>query len=250
MPTCHPQPLLTRLLRLLALAAACGAAPGLAQDFSVSPIRAELRNGSTSETITVTNHSSNRMKVAIRLVEWTQDEDGKDVYKDSAELVYFPRQMDLGAGEKKVVRVGMKSPPAAAERAFRLFIEQMPDPLNLGTQTGVTFNFRFGVPVFVLPPAAVESFEVLTPRLSRGRVSLPVRNDGNQHVRLNRIVATDGAEYKKELPGWYSLAGTRRDYVLDLPVDVCRLGKPLMFTIEGPGLRTERQLHVDPGNCS
>ena len=66
-----------------------------------------------------------RLRVLVKLVEWTQDASGKDVYADSADLVYFPRQMEIEPGAKRLVRVGAKAPAQGAERAYRLFIEEV-----------------------------------------------------------------------------------------------------------------------------
>jgi len=236
-----------------ALAAAVVAAhPGaMAGEFSVTPIRAELKTGALSETITVTNDSSMRLRLNIKLMEWTQDESGTDVYKDSGDLIYFPRQMDIEAGAKRLVRVGAKNPAAATERTYRLFIEEVPETAPLGAPAAVTFYFRFGVPIF-LPPAVPKARpEVMAPTLDKGKLSLGVRNTGNQHFRLNTIIVTDGAGYRKEIPGWYSLAGTSRTYTVDIPPDACRKAKELAIKLEGDaGISLDRKLNVDPARCS
>jgi fimbrial chaperone protein len=49
-------------------------------------------------------------------MEWTQDAQGKDIYADTGDLVYFPRQMEIEPGARKLVRVGAKAPAGATER--------------------------------------------------------------------------------------------------------------------------------------
>ncbi|WP_427913848.1 fimbrial biogenesis chaperone [Ramlibacter sp. MMS24-I3-19] len=236
-----------RLLGVGLLAAADALHAG---EFSVSPIRADLRPTALSETITVTNHAKERLRVAIRLMAWSQDEQGKDVYTDSADLVYFPRQMDIDPESRKVVRVGLKSATGPVERTYRLFIEEIKDGFATSDQPVVNFNFRFGVPIFVAPQSPKDAFEVLEPDLRQGKVRLAVRNDGNQHVRLTRITVSDGKDFHQDIAGWYSLSGTQRQYTADIPAGICRNAKVLTLSVEGPELKVDRQLHVDPANCA
>ncbi|HYD75654.1 fimbrial biogenesis chaperone [Ramlibacter sp.] len=219
-----------------------------AADFSVTPIRAELKAGALSETITVTNDSPARLRVGIKLMEWTQDAAGKDVYKDSSDLIYFPRQMDIEPGAKRLVRVGAKSPAVGTERAYRLFIEEMPDP-GAQTTTAVTFYFRFGVPIFVPPAAGKPELEAAPPSLVNGQLRQAVSNPGNKFLRLNRLTVSDGGQFQQDIAGWYSLAGTSRTYTADIPKDVCRNARKLLVRGEGEGISFERELAVDPSRC-
>ncbi|WBY03762.1 fimbria/pilus periplasmic chaperone [Ramlibacter tataouinensis] len=237
------------LWSLLAAALALCQAPAFAAEFSITPIRIELKPGVMSETVTVINHADKPLRVTVKLAAWTQDEQGKDVYTDSADLVYFPRQLDLPPDSKRLVRVGLKTPAGSTERAYRLFVEEIPEVAAI-TQPQVNFTFRFGVPIFLPPVQPRAQFEVLEPKLSAGQLSIGVRNAGNQHVRLTKLTISDGGSYQQELAGWYSLAGTQRSYAANLPADVCRRVRKLDITVEGNGLRVDRQLHVDPGSCS
>jgi fimbrial chaperone protein len=230
--------------------AACGLAPALAAEFSVTPIRVELKPGVLSETITVTNNAKARLRVAVKLQEWTQDESGADVYKDSSDLVYFPRQLELEGDAKRLVRVGVKSPAGVVERTYRLFIEEEPEPAGPQGRAQVSFYFRFGVPIFLPPAVPKVQPEVAQPTLKAGKVSVVVKNAGNQHFRLNKLSLSDGGSFSTEIAGWYSLAGSTRTYTLDVPRDACRQARSLNLLLEGEGLRIDRKLDVDPANCA
>lgn len=249
-PSSQRPPRLTCLAIALAVAALGLQLPAAASEFSVTPIRAELKPGAMSETITVTNDSAARLRVTVKLVEWTQDAAGKDVYQDSADLVYFPRQLELEPGAKRLVRVGAKAPAAAAERTYRLFIEEVPEPSSAASPAAVTFYFRFGVPVFLPPAVPKPQPEVMEPTLQKGKLSLVVKNTGNQNFRLNKLTVTDGAGYSQEIAGWYSLAGTSRAYTADIPPETCRKATALAVQVEGDGISFDRKLNVDPANCS
>lgn len=223
--------------------------PIYASEFSVTPIRAELKAGVLSETLTVTNHATARLRVSIKLMEWTQDAAGKDVYRDSSDLVYFPRQMEIAPGSKRLVRVGAKTPGALVERTYRLFIEEEPEPSSDATRAQVALYFRFGVPIFVTPAVPKPLPDVTEPTLEKGKLAVVVKNSGNQHFRLNKLSITDGAEYSREIAGWYSLAGSERTYSADVPKDICQNAKTLSVTLEGDGIRIDRKLNVDPTRC-
>lgn len=238
-------------LALVALALACGAcAPARASEFMISPVRADLRAGALSETITVANRGDRKIRIAVKVMAWTQDAQGKDVYTDTADLVYFPRQMDVEPGAQRLVRVGAKSPGGASERTYRMFIEEQPDASADAGRAQVAVYFRFGVPIFLAPAAPRRQADVPEPALDKGKVSVVVRNSGNQHVRVTRLSVADEAGFSREVAGWYSLAGTERTYTLDVPRDVCRRARTLSVAIEGEGVRADRKLNVDPARCN
>ena len=246
----------SRILRFWCLAATLAVTgfsvhtDAAASEFSVTPIRADLKPGAMSETITITNDSPTRLRVNVKLMEWKQDAGGKDVYTDSADLIYFPRQLDVEGGTKRLVRVGAKNPADTSERTYRLFIEEMPEAVKPGGPAAVTFYFRFGVPIFLPPLVPKPQPEVLEPSLERGKLSLVVRNSGNLHFRVNKITVTDGAQYAQEIAGWYSLPGTSRTYMADIPPQACRKAQLLTVKVEGEGISFDRKLNVDPASCS
>lgn len=236
------------LSALLAVACTLGQ-PARATEFSVSPIRVELKPGVMSETITVINHANTKLRVSVKLTEWSQDAEGKDVYKDSSDLIWFPRQMELEPNGKRLVRLGARTPAGVVERTYRLWVEEEPPPGTGSTQAQVAFYFRFGVPVFLVPAVAKPQAEFGEPRLEQGRLAMTVKNSGNQSFRLQKITVSDDAGFSREIPGWYSLAGTERTYAADIPRDVCRRARVLTVAIEGEGIRSDRKLHVDPASC-
>jgi len=235
----------------LVTAMLCGAmTPAMAGEFSVSPISVELKPGAMSETLTVTNFAKEKLRVNVHLMQWTQDAEGKDVYQDNNDLVYFPRQLEVEPEGKRLVRVGLKAPAGTVERTYRLFIEEQPDPAAESNRSQVAFLFRFGVPVFVPPVAPKPQPEVPDPTLKGGKLSVVVRNTGNQHFRVLKIVLGDGAGFQKDVAGWYSLAGTEHTYTADIPRDVCAKATALSVAVEGEGFRLDRKVNVDPASCS
>jgi fimbrial chaperone protein len=242
-------PLRCVLARVIAGAFSAAALVAGASEFSVSPITVELKPGVASETVTVTNHANTRLRVNVKLMEWTQDEHGADVYRDSGDIVYFPRQMTLEADSKRLVRVGAKALAPATERAYRLFIEEQPEPAAEGSRAQVAFYFRFSLPIFLPPPEPKAQAEVTDPALQKGKLAFTIRNPGNRHVRMLRILVVDDHGHQQEVPGWYLLAGRQKTYSATIAPEVCRQAKTLTIRVEGEDAKTERTVNVDAARC-
>lgn len=242
---------LASLLRTAALLALAGIQlTASATEFAVSPIRVELKPGAMNETITVTNEASKPLRVSMKLMEWTQDSEGKDVFTESSDLIYFPRQMEVTPNSRRLVRVGGKALPGTMERSYRLFIEEQPEATATAGRPQVAIYFRFGVPIFHPPADAKPHPEIAEPTISNGKISVQVRNTGNQHFRLTKVIFVDDAGYRQEVQGWYSLAGTQRTYTATIPADVCRKAKAFRVELEGENLRFDRSVNVSPAACA
>ena len=101
--------------------------PGPGSGASV-PIRLDLGRDAKSGVVTVINESDDRLQVQMTAMEWTQDADGKDRYAETGDILFFPRLMIFDKKEEKILRAGIRVPAAAKEKAYRLFIEEIPGP--------------------------------------------------------------------------------------------------------------------------
>jgi fimbrial chaperone protein len=241
-----PRPFLALILALAPLVA--GAA-----EFSVSPIRLDFERGTRSAAVTVANDDARPLRMQLRLMEWTQDADGVDVYRDSEELVYFPRMMSVQPGEKRLVRVGLKSPAGAAERSYRLYLDELPsaDAASTPAGSGLSFTIRFALPIFL--PAAADAKPAGTIEslgLRDGKLRVAVRNAGNQHFRISSVAVRGGEGFAAAASGWYLLAGARRVHTIDIPAEVCRGLRRLDVTVKADKLSLEGGLDVEPGMCA
>lgn len=227
---------------------ACGAA-----EFSVSPIRLHLEPGARSAAVTVSNDDVRPLRMQLRLVRWTQDADGVDVHQDSDELVYFPRMMSVPPGEKRLVRVGLKTPAGATERSYRLYLDELPEPAEGArpAASGVSFTIRFALPVFL--PAAIaakQSGAIESLTLRDGKLRVAVRNSGNRNFRIASVAARSPAGFVAEAPGWYLLAGASRVHTIEIPPEVCRGLRRLDVTVKAEELSLEGGLDVERRMCA
>ena len=227
-------------------------AASMAGLFSISPIRIDLDRRNKTDSITVSNDETGRkIEMQAKLVEWTQDAKGNDVYVESNDLVFFPRIFAIDKQDQRVVRVGLKVPAGAAEKSYRLFIEELPppaDPAKKGAQ--VLFVLRFGIPIFVRPDkeqlaGAIDGMEA-TPTAA----TIIVKNTGNQNFQIQSLSVKSGAVYEKEIVGGYVLAGATKHITAQFPPDTCRKLAKLQIVMKTDRIGTiERTFDWDTSRC-
>jgi len=249
-----PSKRITHMLGYIAACALCMLVPAasIAGLFGISPIRLDLDRQNKTDSITISNDETERkLEMQAKLVEWTQDAKGNDVYVESNDLVFFPRIFSVDQQDQRVVRVGLKVPAAATEKSYRLFIEELPpppDPAKKGAQ--VLFVVRFGVAIFVRPDkeqlaGAIESVEA-----APTAATVVIRNTGNQNFQIQSLSVKSQAGYEKEIVGGYVLAGATKHVTAPFPPDMCtKLGK-LHIVMKTDRIGTiERTFDWDASRC-
>jgi fimbrial chaperone protein len=225
-------------------------AAAVAGSFGVTPTRVDLDRDAKSALIEVMNDDAVKLSFQAKLFEWKQGPDGKDEYTESKDLIFFPQIFTVAAKSKRVIRVGIKSPSADVEKAYRLFIEENPEPPKEGaTGPQVRVVLRFGVPVFVAPQAPVRKLEVEGVQAAAGKALLAIRNLGNQSARFDSFKVMRGDETLGEASGWYVLAGARRTF--EIPVDAakCPLSGALEAVATGQGVTLKRSFDASALLC-
>ena len=219
----------SRTARIVPFAlAACLFSPVLsgAAEWRVAPIRLDLGASARSGVITVFNEKPETLHLQMKAFAWTQDAEGKDRYEETDDLLFFPRIMIFSKAEERILRAGIKMAVPPREKAYRLFLEEIPGPRKT-EGTNVAIAIRLGVPVFVRPVKEEALGEVAELALSQGTLSLAVRNTGNVHFSIAAIeikgTGPKGEEtFSKEIGGWYLLAGASRRYEAAIPREACR----------------------------
>ncbi len=194
-------------------------------EWRVSPIRLELGRDAKSGVITIYNEAEEPLQVQMKAFEWTQDSEGKDLYTETEDLLFFPRIMIFAKKEDRILRVGIRVPAATKEKAYRLFIEEIPGPRK-SEGINIAIAIRFGVPVFVKPLKEEVKGEIGKVEMAKRVVRIPVRNAGNAHFVIQSVVVTgENAKgekvFARDISGWYLLEGASRMYTTELPMDVC-----------------------------
>jgi fimbrial chaperone protein len=239
------------LLFLLQWSLPASAVPG---EWRVTPIRIDLGKDAKSGAVTVINETDERLQLQMKAFEWTQDGDGKDRYEETDDILFFPRIMIFEKKGEKILRAGLKGPPSAKEKTYRLFLEEIPEPKKPeGAQVAIAI--RFGVPIFVRPLKEEIRGEVGPVTMSSGTLRIPVRNAGNAHFMIRSIlIKGKGGNreeiFSRELSGWYLLAGASRLYTTEVPQETCGSLSSVDVEVRTEKLPFHGQLVADPSMCA
>jgi len=216
-----------RFLLPLFAALALFPATGSAGNYGVSPLDVRFSPQQKSAVLTITSEDTKDVSLRLRAMRWTQDAEGRDAYEEVQDLVFFPKRLDIKPGEKRIVRVGVNELPAAGERAWRLYLEELAPPQAPGggaTRLAVLVNI--GVPVFAGGADVKAVLRIGEPRFDAdGRMELEVANSGTSRARLSRLVLVDGAVVTESLASRYVFPGISKRFTVALPKELCRGGR-------------------------
>ena len=121
-----------------------------AGSFQVNPIRVDLTPKAQTTALSVRNTGTEPVVVQVSVEAWAQDE-GKDVYSPTREIIATPPVLTIPPDQERVVRIGLRrAPDKGRELSYRLFLQEVPPPPQPGFQ-GIVVALRVGLPVFVAP---------------------------------------------------------------------------------------------------
>ena len=212
------------LLTLLTLVAPSSAHAG---SFDISPVKVTLSAQAPSATVVITNRATQPVRLQVSLYTWEQSESGEPVLKPTQDVLFFPAMLALNPKEARNIRIGTKLKPNGAEKAYRLYIQELPNPTRSSgaDQSTVAMLTKLGVPVFVAPPAPKGHVTLSPLAFDHNKLTFRLGNAGNAHTRVKKLLLTakNGAKvlHTQELDTWYLLAGGARRYAVELPPDVC-----------------------------
>ena len=224
-------------------------------DFSVTPIKLDLGSQDRTGAITVQNNGTEPLNLQVRAFEWTEYAQGKDVYTETKDLIFYPVLMTVDPKGQRLIRVGIRMPAISAEKAYRLFIEEIPGPKK-PDQVAIRVAIRFGVPIFVKPLKEQKpSGEIVKAGLSKGNLSFVAANTGNEHFSILSITTTGSdaqgkTAFTKEISGWYLLAGASREYSVPVPEAVCNQLSDLEINIKTDDFSIAKKVEVKKEMCA
>ena len=179
-----------------------------------------------SSSITLRNPSDEPILVHAELMRWKAPES----YSPSRDVLVNPAIFTIKARSSQIVRLGINSASRASaiapqergkeqgadiERAYRLFLQEVPPPPAQGSSILRT-ALRFGVPVFIPPKRAERRVEWVVRKLARKKIRLQGINLGNAHIRIRSIEARVGGDRLRGPQGrQYLLPGELKHWVFD-----------------------------------
>ncbi len=217
-------------LGALALLAALAVYPSMATagSFQVNPVRLDLSAKATTAALSVKNTGDEAVVVQVNVEAWSQ-QDGKDVYAPTKDVLVTPPVLNIPAGAERVVRVGLRrAADRSKELSYRLFLQEVPPPPKPGFQ-GLVVALRVGLPLFVAPLQAAAAPRITWQAL-RGpdnKVELQALNEGTGHLQVSELALLDPADAAvASYAGLtYILPEQRRSWTLPLiaPLDASRV---------------------------
>jgi fimbrial chaperone protein len=189
-----------------------------AASFQVSPLRMTLSAEHSTDVLRVMNSSTTPTVVQLQIEAWSQ-EDGKDVYTPSRNLLATPPIFTVTPGNQQVVRVGMRAKPdAKQEICYRLFLTEVPPSPASGFR-GVQIALRVGLPIFVEP--AMDTAPALkwsAKRSAPTELQVSAANTGTAHAQILKLTletAGRGRTLAQE-SGAYILPGALHNWTIKL----------------------------------
>lgn len=219
----------------------------------VVPIRIDLDVRNKTGSVKVINEGDTLLRFQLSASRWVQDDEAKDHYEETNDLIFFPRILSVPPKEERMVRTGFKVPGTDAERAYRLFIEQIPEKTP-SSAAQVSILIRFGVPVFSAPLKPEAAWDVSDIAVGGKEVSFEIVNKGNVNLQIHSVSArgldVSGKElFAESAQGWYLLTGHSRNHSIPLPIEPCGQVKKIDLSIKADKLELSRLIELGPEQC-
>ena len=238
-----------------ALACAALARPAAAASFSVDPTLITLSPRATSTLLVVRNESPQPVRLQVSAVAWAQGLEGDMQVQPTEDLVFFPALFTLEPGQDRKVRVGTTATFGAAEKSYRLFVEQLP-PATREADAGTAIHVltKMGIPVFLTPSTIRLSGGLSGVGLHGDSVSFTLDNTGTVHfvpdtVRVLGTASTGEVLIDRKLQGWYVLAGGARRFSLAVRAPECQRIRTMAFEVQVGTTTLKERLDTPRGTC-
>ncbi|HUB95711.1 MAG TPA: fimbria/pilus periplasmic chaperone [Stellaceae bacterium] len=238
---------------VLTIAILAGAGPAAAA-ITLTPVQVELTPARQSDLISVTNDSDDPLRLQVEVFAWQQRPDGETVLEPTKDILAFPPLLTMAAHETKRIRVGATVPPGAAEKPYRMSVQELPEPTAQGGPASVRMLTKISIPVFLQPGPVTISGRIEAVPSRDGAWTLRVENTGTRRFVLAEIDARgiDGAGatlFDAKAAGWYVLAGGQRDYSLALSAADCRAAHSLELSAKLDDRQLKTTVPVQAGTC-
>jgi fimbrial chaperone protein len=223
--------------------------------FEVSPVYIQLDRSNPREVVTIHNKGQGDLTVQVMGDRWAQDAEGRDYLEPTEDLVFFPRILKVPAGEERTVRLVLQVPPTGpGERTYRLHLRELPVS-KPGTSILARVALQISLPVFVPPANAKGVPQILEAELKEGNLLLRIRNSGNIHILVKKILVTgldqqDLEVFTREDAGWYVFPGVERLFAVEIEQRPCERCRRLKVVAEVQENRLERFVEVTAAQCA
>ena len=223
-----------------------------AATFTVDPTQIFLSGRTGSVLLTLRNESDETLQFQLSMFEWAQSPSGEMQLKPTEDIVFFPTLLTLKPKETRRVRVGSATAQDVREKAYRIFVEELP-PTTATPGAGVRVLTKMGIPVFIRPVKEVATATLNDLRQQSGTLRFTLTNAGTVHIVPQTIkvrgITGSNTAFDRDLEGWYVLAGGRREFEMAFPKNACAQVTSIVVDIQFASGKLQEQLQTPNGVC-
>jgi P pilus assembly chaperone PapD len=165
---------------------------------TITPVAIELNDQTKVNSITYTNDSKFEVLVQPSQMLWTQ-ENGKDKYSQTSDLLIVPAFVKIPAGQKQIFRVTRRDKNEAEPKAYRLILEDVSedvsDALTENQSSVIRFKFNHNLPVYFYPKSVkkssykIPSISLCDQKIGTERQAcLRIQNEELMHVKVDDFI--------------------------------------------------------------
>ncbi|SFN28514.1 molecular chaperone [Variovorax sp. OV329] len=206
-----------------------------ASGLQVAPTSLTLEAKQNADGLWLSNTGDGPISAQVRVYRWTQ-QNGEDQEVPTREVLVSPPMIQLAAADRQLIRVIRTGPPPAdAEAAYRVVIDELPLP-DSGPKKGVQFVLRYSVPVFMGPVADSPPQLSWKVRQNGQQAVLEVSNTGGTHAQVADLSFSDSRGKRTPVhPGLlgYVLPGAQMRWAVKPPPATFTSGGTLDTLING-----------------
>lgn len=192
-----------------------GASLLFGSSFHVAPVRIELSDRKPTTVLQVGNEGDEPVTVQVRVVAWQQQGVG-DLYPETDEIFLSPPISKIAPHGNQLIRIALRHRDVlTAERAYRVFIEEVPGPVQANFN-GIHTLLRISVPIYRIPakPAAAALLSWAADFTDDGSLRITASNAGEIHSVIKAIsVASAGKDPVSQKSAQCILAGGKREWI-------------------------------------
>jgi fimbrial chaperone protein len=225
-----------------------------AANFDIQPVRVEFSDKVRLSKLTIKNVSENEFPIQIKVYEWSQNEKAEDIYKETPDVIIFPKILTIAKAEERIIRLGINAAPGIKEKTYRIYIEEIPSATLPKDGPSVRLFMKVGIPVFVIPQKTEDKAELNDISMDRGKIQMKVKNAGNSHFIVTGVSVrgqnANGDEvYNRDISGWYLLNGSEKMYETEVPANDCNAISNFNIELKTSKSVIKKQLHIDKNMC-
>ena len=244
-----------RALIVAGVVALAATAPASAATFTVNPTPIFLSGQTTHSLLTLKNDSDETLRFQLSAFAWQQTPSGELALTPTTDVVFFPALLTLGPKEERRIRVGSTVAPAAQERTYRIFVEELPPQNAPAEAAAVRVLAKMGVPIFIRPAKETASANLQGLAVRNGALRFVLANAGTVHfvpekVTVTGVTATGEKIFQRDVPAWDVLASGRREFDIALPNPGCEGAATLAVDVSFAATTLKETLQTPGGACA